>query len=214
MNSIRTIIISMFLLTSIAVFSQNSSMWLMNGKKIVVIKPSLIESEGYITYQNEKGKTKKAYVDNVFSIVNADGNETVYFKTDSLMGETWNVSQMRNYLNGLELGKVHYKNQGWVTLGGIGAGFLGMIIPQPEIKIGSSSMPVPIGGLIPLAYAITVGNTSISNEKIGKDFPELASNEYFLEGCAEAIRKKRMRNGFIGAGIGIIGGIIAVRAMN
>ena len=185
MNSpvrIYIICIFLFFVGSQIVKSQESTLWLMNGKKLTIGSYEIDKSEvdeGVLFYTDEKGSTKKKYLDDVYSVIDFKGEEKIFYKENSESGDIFTPEQMKLYLKGVNDVLENYKVPNWIIGAGFASGFLGGITPQPDIDMGRSGASLPVGILIPTVYVATVGVTNPDYEKIEKNLPNAVNNEYY-----------------------------------
>jgi len=204
MNKAKFSFILLLLLTYILSNAQQSDLWLINGKKVTISNYKIDTSDFYnkkILYTTIKGKTKSKYIDDVFSIVNENKKETVFYKRDDSIGYTLTQNQMRSYLYGLhDMHNIHISPL--ITLGGFASGMIATFIPMPQIYM----FYLPVGILVPLAYVSVINYTPPSEIKLKNRLPEKANDDFYILGYQDGLRKKRIRNSLIGAGVGILAG--------
>lgn len=207
-------IISTFICESVN--AQVSTMLLRNGKK-VLISDYKIDGQGYydgkIDFVNAKGKNKDKYLDEVFSIIDAKGQEKILYESNEELGEVLTVGQMSDYVSGMGDSRI-YKISPLVMVGGFATGFGGTIIPQVKVSAGENSMGIPLGILVPATYVGIMGATTPKAETLQAELPEKANNEHYLMGYQDGVQKKRFKHSIIGAAIGVVGGIIFISAVN
>ncbi len=194
-------------------FSQNNTMWLMNGKKVTINDYQFKdagEGDSILVYTSLKGKSKKKYFEDVFSIQKKDGTEEIIYSQSIAMGDIFTPSEMRSYLEGLAMAK-DYKVDPLIGLGGVFAGLGGAFIPAPEI---GGNMEIPVGILVPAAYVGVISATGPVEEDLKQLLPEQANNEHYLIGYQEGVSKKRFKQGLIGAGFGFIVGFFIIATTN
>ncbi len=197
-------------------FAQEYTLWFRDGKIKTIKNYSLTDSsyyEGQIKFTTSNGKTKTKYLEDVFSVVNKSGNEKIFYTPNENLGETLSTSQMKSYVLGRQ-DALNTKISPIIFIGGIVTGAAGAFIPQPEIKTNNGSFPLPLGIFVPATYVVVMGATPPTAEKLSQKFPDKAGNEPYLMGYQEGIRKKRVKNSLIGAGIGFVAGIVTLIAIN
>ncbi len=214
---IRKLFLLIVLLTTVIdCMSQESTLWLRNGKKITISSYALDITEYYdgkIVYKTVAGKEKSKYLEDVFSVVESNGKETVLYTQNVEFGEILTPEQMKQYVIGIGDARNAIISP-LIGMGGVLSGLAGALIPQPEIKLGNSSMPIPVGVLVPVTYMAIAGATTPKADKLQQKFPVKASNEHYLMGYQEGIKKKRIKESFIGAGFGFLVGILIVTTAN
>lgn len=206
-------LIILFALIGSAAFSQDNTMWLMNGKKVVIQKYSLTEDfdNRVVLYNNLKGKEKLKDAQDIFSITSKEGAEEVFYLKNIDAGNEFEVADMRNFLSGKTKIKQEYKSL-WAGVGGLIAGFAGVAIPPA--KVGENNATIPWAPIIPVGYVLIVGNTTKTFDQLKRKYPEMSTEEYYLMGAQKGIQEKRLRSSLIGTGLGILAGFITVRVAN
>lgn len=198
-------------------FGQDAKLWLMNGKQLSVksYKINFDEvEEGVIAFTNLEGKQKKKYLDDVFSIIDADGSEQIVYKQDEFMGNILTPAQMRIYLQGFTDVLENYKVPAWVFIGGFASGIVGGILPQPNFDLGDFHGSVPVGVLVPSVYVGTVGAITPDVDLIESNMPNRINDEYYKMGVQDGVQKKRIKGGLIGGAIGFVAGALTLIAVS
>ena len=196
--------------------AQQSDLWLRNGKKITISNYSVDELDYYdgkIYYTTIKGKVKSKYMEDVFSVVEKDGEEKIFYKQNMELGEILTPIQMKSYILGLNEMR-NTKISPWVGIGGFASGFITAVTPQPEINFGDNSVPLPLGVFIPITYVAIMGATPPNADKLKLRIPDKANDEHYLLGYQDGIRKKRIKHSLIGAVIGVAAGFVTVAIVN
>jgi hypothetical protein len=196
--------------------AQVSTLWLRNGKKVAITDYSLDTAnyyEGKITFTNLNGKVKSKYKEDVFSVEACSGTETILYAQNVEMGEILTPERMKQYVIGTSDARIT-KISPMVLVGGLASGLAGAFIPQPELKLGDNTMPIPVGVLIPATYIGVMGATTPNADKLQQNHPIQATDEHYLMGYQEGVKKKRLKNSIIGAGVGFVAGIIVVAVIN
>jgi len=196
--------------------SQESTLWLRNGKKIAINSYSLDTAnyyEGKISFIDINGKDKSKFKQDIFSVVDKTGTETVLYTPNFEMGEILTPEQMKQYVIGLGEARVA-KISPLILIGGVASGLAGAFVPSLEVELGGSTMPIPLGILVPATYIGVMGATHPNADKLQQNYPVTATNEHYLMGYQEGVKKKRLRNSIIGAGVGFLTGILVVSAVN
>jgi len=195
---------------------QQQTLWLMNGKKVAVQNYRLDSSDRHnqkVFYENSKGKEKDLFTDEVFSFTSTDYKETIIYHPQPELGVTLSITEMRDFLVGLGDAKLHNVSP-WLIVGGCASGLAGAFVPSPEVKLGESTMPVPIGILIPTAYVGLSGVLSPNVDKLKDKTPNPNPTGTYLMGYQEGVKKKIIRNSLLSAGVGFLAGFIVVLAVN
>ncbi len=197
-------------------FAQESELWLRNGKKLTINSYVLDNSDYYdgkITYKTINGKEKSKYLEDVFSVVEKNGKETVFYTQNVEFGEILTPEQMKQYVIGIGDARSTLISP-LIGIGGVFSGLLGAFIPQPQIKMGDNTLPLPVGVFVPATYITVMGATAPNADKLQQKFPEKADNEHYLMGYQEGIKKKRIKNSLIGSAFGFIVGVFIVVSVN
>jgi hypothetical protein len=195
---------------------QQQTLWLMNGKKVAVQNYRLDSSDRHnqkVFHINSKGKEKDLFADEVFSFTGTDSKEVVIYHPQPELGETFSIIEMRDFLVGLNDAKKHNVSP-WLIIGGVASGLVGAFVPSPEVELGESFMPIPVGILIPTAYVGLSGVLSPNAEKLKSKTPNPNPTDTYLMGYQEGVKKKIIRNSLLSAGVGFLAGFIVVLAVN
>ena len=217
MNTLQIkLLLSVFIFIASNSFAQEYTLMFRNGKTQTIKDYSLIDSsyyEGQIKFTTLNGKIKTKYLEDIFSVINKSGDENIFYTPNENLGEILSVSQMKSYITGRYDAR-NTKISPMVFVGGVLSGAAGAFIPQPEIKTNSGSFSLPLGIFVPATYVVIMGATPPTAEKLNQKLPDKAGNESYLIGYQDGIRKKRIKNSLIGAGIGFVAGIITIVAVN
>lgn len=165
-------IISVF----IYIFTPNNAqhtIWKTNGKRILTSEYTA--NNGLISYLNNKSRSKKINIDDVFAVVDESGEETLFYSPDSKNGD-YSVSEMRSYLNGVFDGLSNYKCN-WAILGG-------MIAAVPIIFT-----------TIPYAIYVVLIKPKESKFIIPAEY---ANDSFYVEGYRKGAKKKVIENSIKG----------------
>jgi hypothetical protein len=107
--------------------AQVSTLWLRNGKKIAINNYSLDTSnyyDGKIFYTKLNGSGKSKFKEEVFSVVDKSGNETIFYTPNIELGEILTPEQMKQYVSGI--GDASRTKTSWlIPIGGFGVGLFG-----------------------------------------------------------------------------------------
>ncbi|MBI9066385.1 MAG: hypothetical protein JEZ09_03765 [Salinivirgaceae bacterium] len=208
-------VVNMLIVNNLLI-SQETTICLLDGKKVLVNDYKIdnpADEEGVLFYNNAKGKQKKQYLDNVFSIVE-NGTENIIYKQNIEMGDILTPEQMKMYVKGLSDALENYKVPDWVVAGGFASGYLGGVLPQPTLELEGSEMGLPLGILIPVAYIGAVGAGNADANALNNSFPESVQNEYYLMGVESGVQKKRIKKSLIGGILGFTMGVLTYAVIN
>lgn len=179
-------------------FSQDNII-LLSGDIKENVKVDSISKE-YMFYTTAKGKSKSVDIITVFCVSNVpkvysnekNAIETIYYKQDSAMAYDLDVEQMRLFIQGEMDAKKKYKScvatTGGVVVGGLSA------------YLGFWGIPMPI------IYGL---GTNLMKPNLKKINPDIASNEYYINGFQSKAKSKRFKNSLIG-GLGTFGAVAAL----
>ncbi|MCK9208013.1 MAG: hypothetical protein M0P66_12950 [Salinivirgaceae bacterium] len=195
---------------------QLKTLWLMNGKKIQVqsfyIDSSTQENPTFV-FIKQNGRVKDIYADEVFSIIDQDLTETILYRPRPELGDILSQTEMKQFVTGLsDARKLHISPM--YTFGGYTAGLAGALVPQSTVHIGENSTALPAGALIPIAYSGFIGMLSPSAAQLQKQIDQPNPSEFYLMGLEEGVKKRVVRQGILGAGIGFVSGFIILFLAN
>lgn len=214
--TLNIVILVLGLVGSFSLSGQQANIYLRNGKKLAIKEYKLDSSnyyEGKLNYVNLKGKEKDKYLEDVFSVVDSDGKEHILYQQNIEFGELLTPEEMKQYTIGIGDARIA-KISPLIAIGGVASGLVGAFIPKPEISLDGSTMEIPIGILVPVAYVGIIGATPPSADKLKERLPDYANNEHYLMGYQEGQKKKRIKHSLIGAGFGFVAGVLIYGAVN
>jgi hypothetical protein len=210
------LIVVLFQLIISDAIAQESTLWMRNGKKVTISSYAVDTKdyyEGKISFIDAKGRAKSKYLEDVFSVIDNTGSETIFYTPNFEYGEVLTPEEMKQYTLGMSDAR-NTSISPMVIIGGVAIGMGAAFIPQPEISLGGNSMGVPVGILAPTLYVGIIGATPPNEDELQQQFPDKANNEHYLMGYQEGVKKKRLKKSLLGAGIGFISGIIVLSATN
>lgn len=173
---------------------------------------------GYINFNFTKGnKVKSGTVEHyrVFSIIDADGMETVYYKQDTMMGWPLAESEMRAFILGERDAKLSYKAN-WTLFGGlaVGAGTVLFDTYRFESDVDTAvagqvagffnSDPSIMPLIVPLVFTAVSMIPKVKVRLGGVSHTEYITDEYYLLGYEKRGRSRRTFNALKGS----VGGIL------
>lgn len=209
-------LLTILLIFSIGLFAQNNVMLMTNGKKLTVGDYKIIgdsKGDSLFIFSNAKGKEKEKYLDELFSITDADGKERILYKQNMAIGEILTKDQMKSYVLGRFDGN-ETKISPLIGISALGIGVGAAFMPNPEINTSNSSIPLPIGVLIPAAHAVIVGSIGTSEKVLENKFPNRINDEYYIMGVDQSLRKKRVRHTLLLGFLGFAATTITIAAVN
>lgn len=199
------------------VTAQNGELLLLNGKKVTISQYNLDTTDLFnskIYYTNIKGRQKSKYLDDVFSVTLKNEEERVFYQTNPAEGDILTPEQMKDYVMGQHIALKNYNEPWTALLGGI-TGFAGVMLPGIPVDNSNFNGEVPVGIVVPALYVVGVGSVTPDESVVKKQVEsKYANNEYYIMGCQEGIRKKRIKNSAIGVGIGIVAGFVTLAVVN
>ncbi|MEM7162928.1 MAG: hypothetical protein AAF487_10885 [Bacteroidota bacterium] len=167
---------------------------LMNGKLLDV---SLGDTSGANIFysalkKNQTWIKKSIYKDQVFSLFDLEGNETVLYRQNEIIGDEYTIQQMRTFILGERDALNGYSAKGTFYGGlalGLGGGYAskgGVLLPASIPLIYSLSMQLPY---------IRIKEKSVSNMQI-------AGQEHYLIGYEKTARTRKTMNAILGSLLG------------
>jgi len=168
-------------------------LWLTNGKKLQ-ISDYKIENPDLISYKNLKGKNKTIQTYEVFSINESSGKEFVVYIPDTSFQGTFNVPEMKSFVQGQFDAYENYKST-WAGIGGFGVAAISPLVINPMLVI-----------LVSTGYCSGAGLIKPKDKKLSIP-SEFANDDHYKLGYKKAVKHKRIKNAIIGSGIGLIVGL-------
>lgn len=205
----KKIIVLCFVITESLLFAQKAdTIWFLNGERLITSKYSVNVEDGILTYLTKKNKTRLVGLEFVFSIVDSNNVEKVYFEPTTIEKRYYSVEDMRNFINGEFMANEKYRSplpfiSGFVT----GAG---SVYAVPSLL----GLNVFFSPLVPAANSAVVGTFNYKEDKVKKKYPEHADNPYFIAGYREVVTQKRITNSIKGGLIGLGVGVVSVLIIN
>jgi len=190
MFKLSVIIISIICLFAFQTNAQQNIL-LLSGKRILV-KDSRIDTSGVVLYKTASDKVKGIDISEVFSVTRADSVEVIVYKPEC-SDVCFKIDQMRDYLTGISDGK-KFKDKWSLPIVLVVGGASGFFI-----------MPT-LSPIVPALSCVGVALTGPKPQNM--IFPDkYKDNQHYIQGYCSAVKKKRIRNGIIGGGIGLVLGI-------
>ena len=204
----RILFYSIFsLLVSIS-YSQDTAVFV-SGDKVALMsyeRDSL--DQNIFILKTMKGKYKTINKEEIFSFVKKTGGEEIIFEPFEAENSNFTVENMRIYIKGEQAARKNSKTR-LATLSGF---IVGVASPIFLSSIGTNYLfysPVPI------AFTnFMVGLTIPTKKSVLKKYPQMGTNDFFMEGYRYTARSKRLNNsikgGLVGLGVGILSSIILI----
>ena len=197
----------LFLFTVVG-YSQDTAVFV-SGDKVALMSYQRDSSDKNIfILKTMKGKYKTINKEEIFSFVKKTGGEEIIFEPFESENANFTVENMRIYIKGEQAAR---KNSGTrlATLSGF---IVGAASPIFLSSVGTNYLfysPVPI------AFTnFMVGLTIPTKKSVTRKYPQMGTNDFFMEGYRYTARSKRLNNsikgGLVGLGVGIISSIILV----
>ncbi len=204
----NSILLWLFFFESLLFAQKADTIWFLNGERMITSKYSINVEEGFITFQNKKNKTSQLNLEFVFSIVDSNNVETVFFEPTTIEKRYYSVEDMRNFIKGEFMANEKYRSpfpfiSGFVT----GAA---SVYAMPSLF----GLNVFFSPLVPAANSAIVGTFNYKEDKVKKKYPEYIENPYFIAGYREVVTQKRITNSIKGGLIGLGAGVISVLIIN
>ena len=177
-----------------SMYGQNE-IWVDDGT-VYSAKKIEIDSLGYITIENDKGKTKFFDTLDVFAVIRQ--NDTVFYYADNL---DYPLERAKMFVKG-EIDGKNYKNN-YVYAGAFVAGFA---TPVALTSVGLSAFASPIFSVVYVA-----GFSSVNTDSKFCDIPDdLKDNEDYIKGYKLSASKKKIMNNSIFSVVGLATGIVTL----
>jgi len=203
----KSLVLLVFIFIMQNAFSQKAdTIWFLNGERLITNKYSINEEEGILTYYNKRDKKKMVGLEYVFSVIDSNNNEHIYFEPTTIGKRFYSVEDMRNFIKGEYMASQNYKSpfpfiSGFIT----GAG---SVYAVPYL----TGLNIFFSPLVPSANTAIIGTFNYKDDKIKRSYPDYADNNYFIAGYKEVVVQKRIINsikgGLIGLGTGIVVAIL------
>jgi len=204
MNKLKIVVIIIEILYfTINTYSQDT-IWLYNGEKLIQNNLKIYEEKEVITFMDEKEKINEIPLESVFSINYKNGQNKIYFTTDTFNKVSFNVEQMRSYITGEYNASLYYKDP-LATVSGILVG-----VSSPFISTYFYGSPgIFYSPVFSSLYVTVIGLTKPKERKIKELYPQYSNDKYYILGYKEVGSQIRIRNSVIGTAIGILIGTAA-----
>jgi len=185
-------------------FAQQSVLFV-GGDSLFANKVTLLDSTQEISIELlESGKTKIFSTDEIFSITDNKGKETILFKPFKEDNLDFTIANMRLFIKGEQYSDKH---SAWFAgMLSLGVGFAAPILMANKLNPFYSPIPVALGTAF-------IGMTSPSKRRAKRLYPKLSSDPYFLEGYTMNGKARRINSSIRGGLIGfILGWVVAISA--
>ncbi len=180
------------ILSIYAIATAQHQLLMTNGKSKAVLSYK-IDSQGFTSYRNMRGKQK--IIDNyyLFAIKDKDGKEHIVYKQDG--SDAFTIPEMRSFVMGQSDANSNFKSP-LTTIGGIVSGAAAPFV-HPTYAIVLSG-----------AYTGGIGMSKAFKKNI-KIPDEYANNKHYIMGYKKEVKRKRIKNAVIGSLIGLAAGFTA-----
>ena len=197
MNKLLVVILAFFSIIKASV--AQDTIISIEGEKIIAKKINLNQSPGECYYFNTKGKEKEINLEDVFSIRDSTGNETVFYKQDTTKGFYETPTEMKQYIEGILAAKISYKAPKY-TYGGAALSFAAVstaVITGYGLLFWTT--------IVPIVYTGLVFYSKPNVAEITQTIPEPLRSEKYITGYVIEMKKKRVTNAIVGSVGGLIG---------
>ncbi len=199
MKTLVTLIITVLTLSS---FAQNKVLFL-NGDTMSIGTFKVDTSKYIVEYKNKRNKIKTIDIDNVFSIVDSTGKETVYYIPVAIDEDSSIVSveEMREFITGAF--DANHEHKARLAFGaGLVSGVAGAAVTAPGMLFYSP--------IVPAGVSVLTGFTQPSKSKVIKLHPDKKDEKYYIRGYQESAKSKRTNNAIKGGLLGLLLGISGI----
>ncbi|MCX7861900.1 MAG: hypothetical protein N2449_02770 [Bacteroidales bacterium] len=182
------------------------TIWFLNGERLITSNYSINVEDGILTYQVKKNKMRQVGLEFVFSVVDSNNNEKVYFEPTTIEKRYYSVEDMRNFIKGEYTAHQQYHSP-FPIISGVVTG-AGSVYAVPSL-LGLNVFFAP---LVPAANSAIIGTFNYKEAKVKKMYPQHSDNPYFIAGYREVVTQKRITNtikgGLIGLGLGVVSAVL------
>jgi len=197
--------IQLFVFLNLLLFSlsaQDSTLWLLNGKKIEIRNFKFHKSDSLFTFSDSKGNFYKHEYEDIFALIDSKGREKVMFIPEP-DDTVFTVCGMRSYVMGQHAARNGYTNRFAYVSGFLVGGI--SVLALPAIGVEYYFAPV-----VSIAHNTIVSVLPIKKSKI--PIPEeYLYDECYIKGYEAVASDRRLKNTLIGSGVGLaVGAIIAI----
>lgn len=202
----KLILFFLFFPTAFSYAQKSDTIFFLNGERLITSHYSINVEDGILTYMTKKNKKRQVGLEFVFSVIDSNNNEKVYFEPTTIDKRFYGVDDMRNFINGEYMAHERYRSIfPFLTSAVSGAA---SVYAVPTL-LGLNIFFSPV---VPAASTAIIGTFNYKEEKVKKKFPEQANNPYFIAGYREVVVQKRINNsikgGLVGIGVGVVSAII------
>jgi hypothetical protein len=146
----------------------------------------------------------------MFSYTNSEGEETILYKRDTLMGNFFSVNEMKMFVYGERDAYTNFKSTGWL-IAGMGLGFTGVLIDTYD---GTTSAGFfqrdPSVFSIAVPFVVTIGS-GLFKPKVRKEYAadvNFLGSEHYIEGFQKIAKVKKLKSALLGSVIGVTSGLV------
>lgn len=184
-----------FILSAVFCFAQDTLVMIDRAPKVGTF--SRIEGE-YVIYK-KRNREKSIEIDKVFSIRSPGLDEKIIYRLDTLEGNIYSISEMKDYIQGQQDARKGFRKKSkYIGMGGFVAGAVGSMG-------GLLYGPVSI-----LAYTGLVGYSKPKlREKRGFN-PDMIASPPYIDGYSTMAKRYSTRAAFVGSTVGYVTGIFAL----
>ncbi len=200
-------ILILFFPVTILFAQKADTIWFLNGEKLITPNYSIDVEDGVLTYLTKKNKMRKVGLEFVFSVIDTNNNEKIYFEPTTIDKRYYSIDDMRNFIKGEYYANENYRSA-FPFLSGVATGVASVYAVPYFFGLNVFFSP-----LAPAVNTAVIGTFNYKEEKVKKKFSELGENQYFVAGYREVVLQKRINNtikgGLVGLGLGVLS-VIAI----
>lgn len=189
----------LFIIINLNLSIAQDTICLITGKKIILKEYKIDNFQRKLFYKTKKNKEKSYFLDNIFSIIDTLGKETIIYKPSNNLDFDISVENMRDFIQGASDARQTYKAPLFYIYGFIVGTGSTVFLQNPVYAI------LPSGGT-----SVLLGLPKKSEKRITEKYPEYAGNIHYVKGYNQEVKNKRFMNSVKGAGVGILTGIAVI----
>ena len=172
---------------------------IVSGKHIFTKEYRIDNNNRELIYKNKRGKEKSIFLDNVYSLIDSSGHESIIYNPENNNQYKYSVIEMKDFVQGGYDASLYF-HAPLSTFYGFLAGTSSTIFMQnPLYAI------FPSGGI-----CVIVGLPNVSQKMITKKIPQFSENPFYYQGFNQEAKNKRFINSVKGAAAGIFTGLTII----
>jgi hypothetical protein len=174
----------------------------------IVTKSFRLTGTSECFYANKRGNEKEIDIDDIFSVRDSMGKETVYYKQDTLKGFYDTPDEMKQYVSGMIDAKKQYKAPFYTYVGA------GVSLFAVTAIVTSGIGYLFWTPLVPVVYTGIILKSKPNIEEIKNTIPENLRTEKYVTGYITQVKRKRVNNAIAGSVGGLFLGWIGFFAID